>query len=154
MIKLLVAVFTIVSLNAIGQTDSAKLKPTVIVQARDCEILLWAVQTLDRAKYQTLDSVLLSKWRPPATAPTGTTNVTIDSVESRAWFNIYEFIKSNAACFYGGTNDRISTNLQSSGHSWLVNKVIKTDLAFVNSWTDYRKDGREYGKKEKTGFGN
>ena len=88
--KKIVSIFVlaVLVLSSQAQNDSAKLKPTITIQARECEVALFFSQ--DRKNLQDLDSVLITKWRPPATAPTGTTNVVVDSVEAKAWFNLLE----------------------------------------------------------------
>ncbi len=135
----------LVSVATIAQ-DSSKLKPQIIIQARDCEIAL--VYSRSTKKLQDLDSVLLVKFRPPATAPTGTTSVTIDGVEARAWLEILTIMGSNTAIIRGGTFDRVKTVLLASGHSWLVTKVNRETADSDDQWTGFRKFGRDYGKKE------
>ncbi len=138
-----------------SQTDSSKLKPTVVLQARDCEVILYYTQE-GRKKLQDLDSVLLSKWRPPATNPTGTNNVTIDSVEARVWNEVLEIFASNPCLITENSFGRLQSALSSTGHSWLTAKVVKQALALNTAWAEQiRKNGRQYGRKEdNSGFSN
>jgi hypothetical protein len=153
--KILLAVLVLSALTSDAQIDSAKLKPTVVLQARDCEVILYYTQE-GRKKLQDLDSVLLSKWRPPATNPTGTTNVTIDSVEARVWNEVLEIFASNPCLITENSFSRLQSALSSTGHSWLTAKIVKQALALNDAWAEQiRKSGRQYGRKEdNSGFSN
>jgi len=149
--KIIFLILTILSLQSFSQ-DSARLKINVVFQARDCEVLL-SFTPLNR-KFDDLDSVLLAKFRPPAVAPTGNTSVSIDNIEARVLLEAWRICYDHAIIVAGGTADRVGSVLKASGHSWLVNKVIAEEDARNALWTALRKIGREYGKKETTGFEN
>ena len=149
--KIFLSLCIIFSINSFAQ-DSAKLKPQITIQARDCEVIL-SFARLNK-KLQDLDSVLLTKFRPPATAPTGTTNVVVDGVEARAWLEAMTRCGDNTAVVRGGTFDRVKTALLNSGHSWLVTKVNNEAIESDAIWVFIRVLGRKDGKKEEDGFEN
>lgn len=150
--KILLSICIILSINSFAQSDSARLKINATIQARDCEVVLFFTKDGGQ-RFEDLDSTLLTKWRPPAVAPTGTTPVSINDIEVRAWLQIWRMCSDIPSITAGGTTDRIGNVLKLSGHSWLVNRITKDESDRLDMWTDFfRRVGRRYGKKETTGF--
>jgi hypothetical protein len=148
--KLFCFLILFVSLCAFSQ-DSSQLKPTVLIQARDCEVICWFLKNniLPQERFEDLDSVLKSKFRPASNAPTAATNVTIDGTKAGAWEELYKVIKTDLYCIAGGTTERVEQSLISAGHTWLTSRVVAFAAIYPNGWTDIRRvPGRKYLKKE------
>lgn len=150
--KILTFIFILISLTSLAQNDSSRIKIDATIQARDLEVILFYTQQGGMRRVEDIDSALLSKWRSPSVAPQGTTLVTIDDIEARVWLHAFRLIFDNIAAVQEGTVDRVAAALTAANLEWLSNKIANEMAARNDAWQAIRKIGREYGKKETTGF--
>lgn len=148
-------IFTILalflSLYSYSQLDSSKMKVSITVQARECEILLNFTYT--NHKMEELDSVMLVKFRPPATAPTNNTNVQLDSIPVRGLLEAAQHLSVMPAAMRVGSGGgspykRFTDACLLVNNGWLtfrINKLIAENDAEVDAVRLY---GRKRGKKE------
>jgi hypothetical protein len=125
--------------------DSSRLKPSVTLQARDCEFIASFIQL--ETKFVDLDSVLISKFRI-TTSPTGTDNVVIPAVENRVWIDIYRRLSLSSVALRQNTFTRFETALTATAHTWLTSRITANQTDNQDQFSATRKYGRERLKKE------
>lgn len=122
---------------------------SVTIQARDCEYIGYFTGHEDR--YQDIDSSLKSKFRPAASAPSGTTNVIVAGATARAWFDIaYRLVREPAAI--NGNNTpftRIDVALRAVSNTWLTAALNQDIIDWdASGYSNNRNIGRKRLKKE------
>lgn len=128
-----------------AQSDSANSKPSVILQARDVEYLLNF--TSYEPKYDLMDSVFVAKLSV-SSPPTGTTNVTCDSIKAKHWLAIFERLRFDALAVDQGIWGRLKTALNNTSFSWLTTRISRSDDAANAAQSDMRQNGRKRARKE------
>lgn len=133
----------------IGKTQNETSIIAPVHQARDCEYIAHFTGTEDR--WQDIDSSLKSKFRPPANAPSGTTNVTVGGATARAWFDVAARLRREPEALNGNNNPftRVDASLRAVGNAWLT-AALDADAVLWDSsgYTNYRTAGRQRLKRE------
>lgn len=138
-------IFLSTSLKA--QTDSSKLTPSVILQARDIEYFVNF--TKQDVKWDKMDSVFVNKLSG-SNAPSGTTNVTCDGIQARHWLSFFEYERNNDPLHIDqGLFNRFKTALNATSHSWLISRITASDTNAQNMQSDLRTAGRKRARKER-----
>lgn len=120
-----------------------------VIQARDCEVIGYYTRATD--DYQDLDSVLKSKFRPAFSAPSGTTNVTVNGATNGTWAQLMYTLRRDAYVSFGNNSvfSRIDAALRALSNTYLTAQLDADATAFDNLLTDRRGDGRSRLKHEK-----
>lgn len=135
----------LISACVFAQADSANSKPSVTLQARDIEYLLNF--TGFEPKYDKMDSVFVAKLSV-SSPPTGTTNVTCDSVKAKHWLSIFERMRFDALGVDQGIWNRLKAALNSTSFSWLTVRITRSDDAANEAQSEMRSNGRKRARKE------
>lgn len=121
---------------------------SVTIQARDCEYIGYFT---NEDKYQDIDSAMKSKFRPPANAPSGTTNVTLGGATARAWYEVVYRLRREAEALNGNNNPftRIDAAVRAVSNTWLTTALDADSTAWDNNgYTIKRTAGRQRLKRE------
>lgn len=140
----LLTLFIALSLGLCAQTNI--IAP--VIQARDCEVLGYYTRAND--DYQDLDSVLKSKFRPAFSAPSGTTNVTVNGATNGAWAQLMYTLRRDAYISFGNNSvfSRIDAALRALNNVYLTAQLDSDATAFDSTSTAIRASGRSRLKHE------
>ena len=140
----LTTLFVLISLVCLSQNTI--IAP--VIQARDCEIIGYYTRSND--DYQDLDSVLKSKFRPAFSAPSGTTNVTVNGATNGVWAQLMYTLRRDAYVSAGNNSvfSRIDAALRALANSYLTGQLDADATAFDNTATSIRAIGRSRLKHE------
>lgn len=127
-----------------AQTDSAAVKINLSVQARDIELISGLLPYSE--EYEDAYDAAKAKFRVQ-TPPTGTTSVSIDSVEVGTWLNIWLVLKRNPYAIGASVDSRIETVLRAKNNVWLTGKIN----ALIVDGTNYYNHLKDLGRKRLTG---
>lgn len=140
-------IITFILLVSIARAQNTVI--SVTIQARDCEYIGYFTGGDDQ--FQDLDSSLKSKFRPAASAPSGTTNVTLGGVTNGAWFQMIHKLRYDPFACFGNNNPftRIDAVLRALNNAWLTAALDADALDFDNNgYTFNRSRGRARIKRE------
>lgn len=125
--------------------DSAKVKVSIVLQARDCEYIANAIQF--EPKFEDMDSVFKAKWRV-AVSPTGTANVTIDGIQVRHLLSVSEKLNSDAMAIDQKVLERFDTAIRAASNNWLTVRLDRKLSTQQDIYQAMRQTGRKRLKKE------
>lgn len=143
--RILFFISILTSLPALSQSDSANTKLAVTIQARDIEFLI--NYTGVENQFKAMDSVFAKKLSG-SSAPSGTTNVSCDSVKAKHWLLIFERIRQDALAVDQGIFNRLKTSLNNTSFGWLTLRVTRSDDVANAYQSDMRQRGRKIARRE------
>lgn len=141
--KLIILLFLFAG-AASAQIDSSLVKINASIQARDVELIAGLLPYSE--EYEDSYDAAKVKFRVQ-TPPTGTTNVSIDSVTVGTWLNIWLVLKRNPYAIGASADSRIETVLRAKNNAWLTGKIN----ALIVDGTNYYNHLKDLGRKRLTG---
>ncbi len=145
--KKLIYLLFLIPILAKTQNENSVIAP--VIQARDCEYIGYFTGIEDR--WQDIDSCLKSKFRPPASAPSGTTTVTVGGATAKAWFDISYRLRREAAAINGNNTPftRIDAALRAISNTWLTAALDQDIIDWdTEGYSKNRTSGRQRLKRE------
>lgn len=133
----------------LGKAQNETSIISVTLQARDCEYIGYF--TWQEERYQDIDSAMKSKFRPAASAPSGTANVVLGGATARAWFDIAYRLVREAPAVNGNNTPftRLDAALRAVGNTWLTNALNQDIIEWdAGGYTNNRSAGRKRLKRE------
>lgn len=137
--KKLIILSLLIPVFASAQIDSSQLKITVTLQARDAEFIGFFIgHNID---YEDLFDGLKAKFRV-ASPPTGTTNVTVDTIPIAQWLSVSAKLRTDPYAIGGSVFSRIDAALRAVNHSYLTGRLNVMDATDTEVFTNFRLLGR------------
>lgn len=133
--KKILLLLLIASVQSYAQTDSAKIKPTVVLKAKD---LLFINSMLLEKKYKPLDSLISTIYLGVQNPPGDNTDITITVLHNKAWYSITELLRSNNIALQEVNNilKRVLAALRLAGQSYLTKKLDNDDADLSKKASD------------------
>jgi hypothetical protein len=137
--KNILTLLFLVPFIAFTQVDSAQLKVTVTLQARDAEYIGFFIgHNID---YEDLFDALKAKFRVTS-PPAGTTNVTVDTIAIAQWLGVSAKLRTDPYAIGGSVFSRIDASLRAVNHAYLTGRLNVMDSEDAGVFTNFRLLGR------------
>lgn len=125
--------------------DNENTKVTVTIQARDCEYIGYFISFNEN--YEDLFDAMKAKFRI-ASPPSGTTNVTIDTIPIKQWLGVSGQLRTDPYAIGGSVLTRYETALRAANNTYMNGRLDAVAATDTDIFTGRRLFGRDRLRKQ------
>lgn len=142
--KKIIFLLLFIPLLSVAQ-DNDNTKVTVTIQARDCEYIGHIIAFNEN--YEDLFDAMKVKFRI-ASPPTGTTNVTIDTIPIKQWLGVSSQLRTDPYSVGGSVLTRYEAALRAANNTYMNGRLDAVASTDTDIFTSRRLFGRDRLRKQ------